>query len=60
MPIYEYKCEICGQVFEELVFSSEDEEKTRCPKCGDKKINRVMSVTGILESSCANAPTGFS
>ncbi len=60
MPIYEYKCDICGQVFEKLVFSSGDEERTLCPKCGDKKVRRVLSVAGILGSTCAKAPTGFS
>ncbi len=60
MPIYEYKCNICGQFFEKLIFSSGDEEKNPCPKCGDNEVRRVMSATGILGSSCAKASTGFS
>ena len=32
MPMYEYRCNKCGEIFEELV--SSDDEKVPCPKCG--------------------------
>ncbi|RJP57376.1 MAG: zinc ribbon domain-containing protein, partial [Deltaproteobacteria bacterium] len=31
MPIYEYKCDLCGKEFEELVLGSSP--KVNCPKC---------------------------
>jgi putative FmdB family regulatory protein len=32
MPIYEYKCEICGRVFEKLILKPSNEGKM-CPDC---------------------------
>jgi putative FmdB family regulatory protein len=42
MPIYEYKCEKCGSVFEQLVRSSSDRPDA-CPKCGGKKLAKQFS-----------------
>ncbi|MFO7821830.1 MAG: zinc ribbon domain-containing protein [Lentisphaeria bacterium] len=36
MPIYEYKCEECGHLFERLAKNSED-HPGKCPKCGRPK-----------------------
>ncbi|MFH1437256.1 MAG: zinc ribbon domain-containing protein [Pseudomonadota bacterium] len=41
MPIYEYRCESCKQVFEELIFSSD--EKPSCPKCSSDSTHRILS-----------------
>jgi putative FmdB family regulatory protein len=43
MPIYEYACKPCGEVFEELVIRSSDEDEIACPKCRSAKVSRVMS-----------------
>ena len=43
MPIYEYECNKCGRIFEELIFRSDQEEKFVCPFCGDKDTCRLMS-----------------
>ncbi len=44
MPIYEFKCNDCCFVFEELVFSSSVEDKNIiCPECGAKNANKLMS-----------------
>ncbi|MDB9823053.1 zinc ribbon domain-containing protein [Deltaproteobacteria bacterium] len=43
VPIYEYKCNKCGNSFEQIVFPSDDEGKFECPSCGDKDINRLVS-----------------
>ncbi len=43
MPIYEYKCNKCGHVFEQLVFSSDKEGGYPCPKCGDLSTCRLLS-----------------
>jgi len=36
MPIYEYRCDLCGEEFEELVFGSSPE--VNCPKCKKAKV----------------------
>lgn len=41
MPIYEYKCSVCGQHFEQLVLSRDEE--VHCTKCGAKEVERKMS-----------------
>ena len=41
MPIYEYKCEKCGNEFEEIVIGSAEDVK--CPACGSDKTGRLMS-----------------
>ena len=34
MPIYEYRCRKCGNVFEEWVKTFDSPELEPCPKCG--------------------------
>ncbi len=41
MPIYEYKCRLCGQFFEKLVFNSD--EKVSCPKCKADDVDKQVS-----------------
>ncbi|MGD8986494.1 MAG: zinc ribbon domain-containing protein, partial [Desulfobacteraceae bacterium] len=36
MPIYEYQCNKCGCIFEELVMTSDCEDEYLCPACGDR------------------------
>ena len=40
MPIYEYRCPKCSNVFEELVFGS---VVPPCPKCGEARTDRLLS-----------------
>ncbi|TAL22310.1 MAG: zinc ribbon domain-containing protein [Nitrospirae bacterium] len=44
MPIYEYKCNKCGEDFEKLVFGS---QAVRCPKCSSSEIKKKMSSFGM-------------
>ena len=37
MPIYEYRCKSCDDVFEALIRSMSDAAAQKCPKCGGKK-----------------------
>jgi putative FmdB family regulatory protein len=41
MPIYEYRCEACGERFEELVPA--DAPAPACPRCGAERAKRLMS-----------------
>ena len=42
MPIYEYECKGCGDVFEEMQKMSDPPLK-KCPHCGGK-VNKLMSM----------------
>jgi putative FmdB family regulatory protein len=46
MPIYEYKCTKCGNVFEKQQLIT-DEPVKRCPKC-QGKVNKIFSAAGII------------
>lgn len=43
MPIYEYICKGCGNIFEQIVFASDDENSLECPVCGKKDICKTLS-----------------
>jgi putative FmdB family regulatory protein len=43
MPIYEYRCQSCGDKFEKLVRRSTDVMETGCPACGDKHLEQQYS-----------------
>ncbi|MDH3890198.1 MAG: zinc ribbon domain-containing protein [candidate division Zixibacteria bacterium] len=54
MPIYEYKCNSCGEEFEELVGS--DAVIVPCPKCRSTSAERLFSVAAVSVSS--SRPSG--
>ena len=43
MPIYDYKCQACGELFEAVVGP---DEKAACIKCGSRKVERRLSAPG--------------
>jgi len=45
MPIYEYRCERCGNLFEELVVGDRD-QRVPCPACGARETRKLMSAIG--------------
>jgi putative FmdB family regulatory protein len=67
MPIYEFECGQCHNIFEELVMNTGDTD-IHCPKCNSRKVHKLISRTGDVSSagmssgsSCgSSAPTGFS
>jgi putative FmdB family regulatory protein len=70
MPIYEFKCNKCGAIFEQLVFPSDGEDNAICPSCGEGDTCRLMSSFSCgktskglgsgLPSACSTSPRGFS
>ena len=47
VPIYEYKCDSCGERFEVFV-SMGDTAKQSCPKCGHEKSTKLVSSGGFV------------
>jgi len=45
MPIYEFRCLKCNDVFEILITSTESEVEMRCPRCASEDFERVLSTT---------------
>lgn len=53
MPIYEYKCDDCDNIFEELVSGST--ESVPCPKCRSTQVHKLISL--ISAKGIANGCT---
>ena len=69
MPMYDYKCTMCGTLFDELViYSTTADNRIKCPKCDNPKVKRQLSAPYIpsntgFEPACekkgCSTPTGF-
>ncbi len=54
MPMYDYRCKNCAEVFEELVFSNTTpDEEIKCPKCYQNKSKRLFSAP-MISSACSS------
>ena len=63
MPIYEYRCRKCGEVFERFQKVNEGGDNLTCPYCGGRKPEKVLSSFSSskgLESASSCGPTGGS
>jgi len=46
MPIYEYRCDACGEQLEKMQKISEEPLK-ECPACGQPALKRLVSAAGF-------------
>ena len=53
MPIYEYRCQECGEKFEKLVRFDTSTSEIECPKCGGRKVEKLISAFSAMMSSSA-------
>jgi len=45
MPIFEFRCLECGNLFEKILVKSGDTMEMRCPECKCESFERVLSKT---------------
>jgi putative FmdB family regulatory protein len=58
MPLFEYRCETCGQRFEKL-HKAEDAALPACPACGGTAATKLISsFSGIAPSSAGCFSSG--
>lgn len=58
MPIFEYKCQHCGETFERFSQRASAIKPPVCPSCGSKEVDRVFSVfAGRVEGGSAGCGT---
>jgi putative FmdB family regulatory protein len=50
MPIYEFRCLECKEIFEVIVVSGNDDEEIKCSHCGAQTFERVLSSGNIASS----------
>ncbi len=68
MPIFEYQCQDCQEVFESLQMSRSHDVDADCPHCGSNHTERQVSSFATsgggngfnVGSSCGPSGSGFS
>ena len=50
MPIYEYKCQTCGRIFDLLVRTEAQAETPHCKHCDSPALKRLVSRPGLVRS----------
>jgi|Deesub1362B_J571_1020462.scaffolds.fasta_scaffold01738_3 putative FmdB family regulatory protein len=58
MPLYEYRCEECGEKFEVFKMGNQDEEIC-CPRCKSKRTSRMFS-TFASHGGSSSGSTSYS
>lgn len=55
MPLFEFVCKKCGNKFEKIVFSINNEE-IKCPSCNSNEVEKQFSTFSSTSSSnsCSN------
>jgi len=60
MPIYEYRCRKCGEIFEKIQKMGEDGVSLKCPYCGGKKPEKILSGFSSSKGSESSSSCGSS
>jgi putative FmdB family regulatory protein len=55
MPIFEFGCRACGEVFEDLVARA-DAPAPPCPRCGAGEVERRISAFAVTAGRPSSAP----
>lgn len=56
MPLYEYRCTRCGEVFEKLRRWDQDDEELTCPRCQSDELERLLSAFSPSSRGCSGGP----
>jgi putative FmdB family regulatory protein len=66
MPIFEYRCENCGDRFDQFFRSLDEESRYSmvCPRCGSESLHKLVSVFGLggnvgSAGSCSSSTDSF-
>ena len=60
MPIYEYRCDECNNLFEVLTTTTTtSEEASSCPRCNSRKVKKTLSGASFrINSGSSSIPSG--
>ncbi len=53
MPIFEFRCDECQDIFELLVLNQDETIELCCPKCKSNNFERVLSTTNFAVTNTA-------
>ncbi|HHY10847.1 MAG TPA: zinc ribbon domain-containing protein [Firmicutes bacterium] len=61
MPLYDYRCEQCKQVFEVRMSLREKEEGRQdpCPNCGSDEVKQFFGSVGYIRACTVSSGGGF-
>ena len=59
MPLYEYRCQECGEKFEKLVSFSQSEQ-VECANCGSEHTQKLVSGFAMAGGSSSGSSGGSS
>ncbi len=60
MPIYEFKCQKCEDLFELLLMGDDKAVELKCPHCGSGDFQKIMSHTSYAMGTGAQQRQGSS
>lgn len=58
MPLYEFRCQCCGERFEQLIRGSTDDKQIHCPRCQGTQVDRLLSVFARSGPACTPQASG--
>lgn len=59
MPLYEFRCRVCGERFERLVRGGDNLDEVACPNCQQAEVERLFSTFARSGGpSCDPVPSG--
>jgi putative FmdB family regulatory protein len=58
MPLYEYECRECGQIFEKMVRFHEIEQPAECPECKSHDTRKRITTFASTGGSQSTASSG--
>jgi len=58
MPLFEYRCSVCQEKFEELVSFSQSND-VECPKCGSRDTKKLVSTFATISGGKTSSSSGL-
>jgi len=58
MPIYEYKCNVCNNLFETITTSSTATDDVICSKCKSPDVRKIISASSYRLNKGSSIPAG--
>jgi len=56
MPMYEYRCQTCGERFEMLRRMADADRELECPECRSREVERLLSA--FSTGGCGSSGSG--
>ncbi len=58
MPLYEYRCQTCGHLFEKMVAFSQNSKLPECPQCKSQDTKKQISAFATKGNAGSSSGSG--